>query len=71
MKEVLNMEESYKKLEQFRLAILGKKQPKQRKKKKEKIQGKNKEKEKACSCRRTCTYVWTSCCLKIFKVFPD
>jgi hypothetical protein len=37
MKEVLNMEESYKKLEQFRLAILGKKQPKQRKKKKEKI----------------------------------
>ena len=34
-------------------------------------QGKNKEKEKACSCRRTCTYVWTSCCLKIFKVFPD
>lgn len=31
------MEENYKKLEQFRLAILGKKQPAQRKKKKEKI----------------------------------
>lgn len=30
-------DESYNKLEQFRLAILGKKQPKQRKKKKEKI----------------------------------
>ena len=37
MKEVLNMDENYKKLEQFRLAVLGKKQPKQRKKKKEKI----------------------------------
>jgi hypothetical protein len=31
------MEENYKKLEQFRLAVLGTKQPKQRKKKKEKI----------------------------------
>lgn len=31
------LDESYKKLEQFRLAILGQKQPKQRKKKKEKI----------------------------------
>lgn len=31
------MEENYKKLEQFRFAVLGKKQPKQRKKKKEKI----------------------------------
>ena len=31
------MEENYKKLEQFRLAVLGKKPPKQRKKKKEKI----------------------------------
>lgn len=31
------MEENYKKLEQFRLAVLGKKQHKQRKKKKEKI----------------------------------
>lgn len=31
------MEENYKKLEQFRLAVLGKKSPKQRKKKKEKI----------------------------------
>lgn len=31
------MEETYKKLDQFRLAILGKKQPQQRKKKKEKI----------------------------------
>ena len=30
-------DENYKKLEQFRLAVLGKKQPKQRKKKKEKI----------------------------------
>lgn len=30
-------DESYNKLEQFRLAVLGKKQPKQRKKKKEKI----------------------------------
>jgi hypothetical protein len=37
MKEVLDMDENYKKLEQFRLAILGKKQPAQRKKKKEKI----------------------------------
>lgn len=31
------MDENYKKLEQFRLAVLGKKQLKQRKKKKEKI----------------------------------
>lgn len=31
------VDESYKKLEQFRLAVLGKKQSKQRKKKKEKI----------------------------------
>ena len=31
------MEDNYKKLEQFRLAVLGIKQPKQRKKKKEKI----------------------------------
>ena len=37
MREVLDMDENYKKLEQFRLAILGKKQPAQRKKKKEKI----------------------------------
>lgn len=31
------MDENYKKLEQFRLAVLGKKPPTQRKKKKEKI----------------------------------
>lgn len=37
MNEVLNMDENYKKLEQFRLAVLGKKPPTQRKKKKEKI----------------------------------
>ena len=35
--EYVSNKENYKKLEQFRLAVLGKKQPKQRKKKKEKI----------------------------------
>ena len=34
--DLFMVDESYKKLEQFRLAVLGKKQPKQRKKKKEK-----------------------------------
>lgn len=37
MREVLDMDDNYKKLEQFRLAVLGKKPPAQRKKKKEKI----------------------------------